>query len=159
MKQRSSSFVSSGTRRGICGVFGVVCAVGLLIVHSMHAVGSERTAAIAMGLVSIIVSWAVVHTTFMVNYACQYYGTPEGGIDFGTDRPTYADFAYLAFTVGMTFQVCDTALQTPALRRTLLKQALLSYVFGTAIIAASINLLAGLAKLARTAPLCRPEPY
>lgn len=121
-------------------------AVGLLIVQSTHAADSQRTAAIAMGLVSIVVSWAAVHTTFMLNYARQYYGTPEGGIDFGARRPRYADFAYLAFTVGMTFQVSDTTLQSAALRRTVLKQALLSYVFGTAIIAATINLLAGLGK-------------
>ncbi len=121
-------------------------AVGLLIVQSTHAADSERTAAIAAGLGSIIVSWAIVHTTFMLNYARQYYGTPEGGIDFGQQKPTYADFAYLAFTIGMTFQVSDTMVQSIALRRTVLKHALLSYVFGTAIIAATINLLAGLGK-------------
>jgi len=121
-------------------------AVGLLIVQSTHAADSERTVAIAVGLASIIVSWAVVHTTFMLNYARQYYGTPEGGIDFGEQKPTYADFAYLAFTIGMTFQVSDTMVQSIALRRTVLKHALLSYVFGTAIIAATINLLAGLGK-------------
>jgi uncharacterized membrane protein len=79
-----------------------------------------------------------------LNYARQYYGGLVGGIDFGSERPAYADFAYLAFTVGMTFQVSDTVLQSPALRRSVLKHALLSYVFGVAIIAATINLLAGL---------------
>jgi len=121
-------------------------AVGLLIGQSGHASGSGRTVAIGVGLVSVVVSWAVVHTTFMLNYARQYYGTPEGGIDFGAQKPAYADFAYLAFTIGMTFQVSDTVLQSPLLRRSVLKQALLSYVFGTAIIATTINLLAGLGK-------------
>ncbi|HSX06590.1 MAG TPA: DUF1345 domain-containing protein [Candidatus Saccharimonadia bacterium] len=117
-------------------------AVGLLISQS-HATDSERTAAISVGLASVVASWAVVHTTFMLNYARQYYGG-SGGIDFGTQQPTYIDFAYLAFTVGMTFQTSDTVLQSTGLRRTVLKQALLSYVFGTAIIATTINLLAGL---------------
>jgi len=121
-------------------------AVGLLIVQSAHTTGAERTVAIAVGLVSVVFSWAVVHTTFMLNYARQYYGNPEGGIDFGKQKPAYADFAYVAFTVGMTFQISDTALQTSALRRTVLKHAALSYVFGTAIIAATINFLAGLGK-------------
>jgi uncharacterized membrane protein len=58
--------------------------------------------------------------------------------------PRYADFAYLAFTVGMTFQVSDTDLQTAALRAAVLRQALLSYLLGAVILATIINLVAGL---------------
>jgi uncharacterized membrane protein len=68
------------------------------------------------------------------------------GIDFNQhDDPDYHDFAYLAFTIGMTYQVSDTDLTTRAVRRTALRHALLSYVFGTAIIAVTINVVAGLA--------------
>jgi len=96
-------------------------------------------------LVSVVVSWAVVHTLFLLKYARLYYGTPEGGVDFtGHGRPQYSDFAYLAFTIGMTFQVSDTSLQTKELRATVLKQALLSYVFGTVIIATTINTVVSL---------------
>ena len=69
----------------------------------------------------------------------------SGGVDFNEDRrPRYSDFAYLAFTIGMTFQVSDTDLTSKAMRTTALRHALLSYVFGTAIIATTINLIAGL---------------
>ena len=44
----------------------------------------------------------------------------------------------------MTFQVSDTALQTRKMRRIALGHALLSYLFGTVIIATTINALAGL---------------
>ena len=57
-----------------------------------------------------------------------------------------SDFAYLAFTLGMTYQVSDTALRTSQVRKIVLAHTLISYVFGAVIIAASINLLAGLAK-------------
>ena len=67
------------------------------------------------------------------------------GIDFaGAGPPGYADFAYLAFTIGMTFQVSDTAVRTPALRRTVLRHALLSYLFGTVVIAVGVNLVTNL---------------
>jgi len=56
----------------------------------------------------------------------------------------WSDFAYLAFTIGMTFQVSDTDLQTSALRRIALRHMLVSYLFGAVIIAVTINLLAGL---------------
>ena len=62
------------------------------------------------------------------------------------ERPCFSDFAYLAFTIGMTYQVSDTDLTTKGFRRLALRHALLSYLFGTVIIAATINLVAGLVK-------------
>ena len=66
-------------------------------------------------------------------------------MDFNQDEdPTYRDFAYLAFTIGMTYQVSDTNLTDGRIRATALRHALLSFVFGTAIIATMINVVAGL---------------
>jgi uncharacterized membrane protein len=45
----------------------------------------------------------------------------------------------------MTFQVSDTDLKTSEIRATALRHALLSYLFGSVILAATINLIAGLA--------------
>jgi uncharacterized membrane protein len=120
--------------------------VGVLLVESAGTSPVEEILTIGIGVVSIIISWAVVHTVFMLRYAGLYFNGNK--IDFNTinEEPTYADFAYLAFTVGMTYQVADTNLTTRELRRTVLQHAFLSYVFGTAIIAATINFLAGLAK-------------
>lgn len=125
----------------VASIFGVV----ILIFQATDTEEPLKFVYIAAALASVIVSWLVVHTTFMLNYAREYYGQPEGGIEFNSkERPKYSDFAYLAFTVGMTFQVSDTALVTSKLRALVLRQALLSYVFGTLIIAATINFLVGL---------------
>ena len=70
--------------------------------------------AIALAITSVVLSWAVVHTIFTLRYARLYYVGAAGGIDFKQDEPPrYTDFAYLAFTIGMTFQVSDTDLTTP----------------------------------------------
>ena len=58
--------------------------------------------------------------------------------------PRYADLASLSLSLGMTFQVSDTGLQESTIRATALRQALLSYLFGVVIVAATINLIAGL---------------
>lgn len=68
----------------------------------------------------------------------------QGGIDFGGESPDYLDFAYLALTIGMCFQVSDTDLTGKRVRRTALHHALLSYVFGTVIVAVTVNLVASL---------------
>jgi uncharacterized membrane protein len=68
-----------------------------------------------------------------------------GGVEFNeSDPPAYLDFAYIAFTVGMTFQVSDTSLKTKPIRRIALSHALMSYLFGAVIVAMAINIVASL---------------
>lgn len=104
--------------------------------------------ALGLGIGTVILSWAVVHTVFTLRYANLFYGDGKGaGIDFNQpEPPQYSDFAYLAFTIGMTFQVSDTDLKNGQIRATALRHMWLSYLFGTVIIATTINLVAGLAK-------------
>ena len=128
-------------------VASIASIVGVIMLFFQASTIEEplKSIYIAAALATIIVSWFVIHTTFMLTYAREYYGQPEGGIEFNSkEKPTYYDFAYLAFTVGMTFQVSDTVITSPNVRRIVLRQALLSYIFGTLIIAATINFLAGL---------------
>ena len=122
-------------------------AVGFMILQAGNSSGFTKAIEIALGLLSVVVSWFVVHTTFTLKYAGQYYSDPEGGIDFNqTKPPQYTDFAYLAFTVGLTFQVSDTNIQQTSIRKIIFKQSLLSYLFGTVIIATTINTIASLGK-------------
>ncbi len=121
--------------------------VGLLLTEGAQKNGPSPALAITVSLVSVVLSWSVVHLVFTTRYAQLYFAAPEGGIDFNEDDPPlYLDFAYLAFTIGMTFQVSDTNLKTKPIRGTALRHALLSYAFGAVILATTINLVAGLAK-------------
>ena len=100
------------------------------------------------GLVSILLSWVTVHMLFTLRYATLYYKDVEGGIDFNDKlfkRPRFSDFMYLAFTVGMTYQVSDTSVTDYKIRRTVLLQALVAFVFGVVIIASTINFIISLA--------------
>ena len=122
-------------------------AVGLVIVRAGNSSGAAESVQAGLGLASVVLSWCVVHTVFALRYASLYYSGTDGGMDFNQDAPPrYSDFAYMAFTIGMTFQVSDTELTTADVRGTVLRHALLSYLFGAVILAATINLLAGLAK-------------
>ncbi len=122
-------------------------AVAVVTLKAAHARGGEEAALVTVSVVSVFVSWTLVHTVFTLRYAALYYTGSDGGVDFNEDaKPTYADFAYVAFTIGMTFQVSDTSLTDTSVRRTALRHALLSYLFGAVILAATINLVAGLAR-------------
>ncbi len=100
----------------------------------------------AVGTAVVATSWVLVHTMFTLRYAKLYYERQVGGIDFNQSaEPAYQDFAYLAFTIGMTYQVSDTDLQTSAMRLTALRHGLLAFLFGTVIVATTINLVVQLA--------------
>jgi uncharacterized membrane protein len=120
------------------------------VVIGLHRASSAGTALQVVltvaSMVTIVLSWLVVHTLFVLRYAHLYYGVGSvAGIEMpGDQAPDYRDFAYLAFTVGMTYQVSDTVITDPTVRRTVLRHALLSYLFGTAIIASTISVLAAL---------------
>jgi len=102
---------------------------------------------VGFGLTSIVISWATVHMLYALRYAATYYSDPEGGIDFKTSgQPKFSDFLYFSYTVGMTYQVADTDLKTSSFRQIVLAHAMLSYIFGTAIIATTINFLVNLSK-------------
>jgi uncharacterized membrane protein len=121
--------------------------VGLVFARAGGGSGTELVGLVALGVGSVALSWALVHVTFTLRYARLYYSGSDGGIDFNQDEPpSYLDFAYVAFTLGMTFQVSDTDLKTPAIRHTALRHALLSYLFGSVILASIINLVAGLTR-------------
>lgn len=132
----------SGSDLAVVGAAVVSLVAVALVVFRGHEAGLTP---VVLGVASVVVAWALVHTVFTLRYTRQFYGDPVGGIDFGSDEhPTYRDFAYLSFTVGMTFQVSDTNVTSSDIRATVLRQALISYLFGVVIIAVTVNVLVGL---------------
>ena len=121
-------------------------AVGFGLVEAADQRGFTRGAVTALAVASVALSWAAVQAIFMLRYARLYY-SEGGGIDFNEDAaPDYRDFAYLAVTIGMTYQVSDTDLTSKPLRRAATRHSLLSYLFGTVIVAMMINVVAGLVR-------------
>jgi uncharacterized membrane protein len=122
-------------------------AVGLVLVRAGHTTGAAKPLLVGLSAISVVLAWSVVHTVFCLRYARFYYMDSRGGVDFNEhEPPCYSDFAYLALTIGMTFQVSDTDLTNKLIRRTALRHAVLSYMFGAIFIAITINLIAGLSK-------------
>jgi uncharacterized membrane protein len=97
---------------------------------------------------NVALSWAVINTVYAFKYARIYYfGEPDAeGIDFNQAQPpTYGDFAYMAFTVGMAYAVAETQPTSTHVRRIVLGHAVLSYMFGTGLLAIAVSLVTNLA--------------
>lgn len=120
--------------------------------YALHLAGREnaapRVGLIGVAVLTVVLSWSVINTFYTLRYADPYFRSKPGGIAFGAEddqqHPCYRDFAYIAFTIGMCYQVSDTTLRNPRVRNTALAHALLSYVFGVVIVAGSVNLISGL---------------
>jgi uncharacterized membrane protein len=122
-----------------------LAAVGLILAKAANTSGGMKALLIVIGVLSVVSAWQTVHGTFTLRYARLYYAGSPGGVNFNQEGPPdYADFAYLAFTIGMTFQVSDTALTERDVRRMALRHALLAYLFGAVIIGLIINVVASL---------------
>lgn len=121
-------------------------AVVVLLIRSNGDSNVDQGVTAGLALISVALSWALIHTLYMLRYARVYYTEPVGGINFNSpdEPPRYMDFAYVSFNLGMTFQMSDTTLQTSQLRSIVFKHALLSYLFGSVVLATLISLVAGL---------------
>lgn len=136
--------------RGLLSVVAILASiasiggVGMLIM-SANKQGGVLEALI--GVVAVVVAWFVVPTLYTVRYADLYYSEDDDGIDWNREgyQPTYTDFAYLAFDMAETYQVSDTSISSPAIRRSVLGQSLLSYLLGAVVLASTINLVIQLA--------------
>jgi uncharacterized membrane protein len=120
-------------------------AVAFTLVDARHHSGTQKGLLIALAISVVAISWTTIHLLFTVRYGDIYYAEPVGGVTFNDDdKPDYRDFAYLAFTIGMTYQVSDTNLTNKTIRHAVSRHALLSFVFGAVIIALAINTVASL---------------
>jgi uncharacterized membrane protein len=114
---------------------------------------AERVIHLAVGAATTTLSWALVHLLFALSYARVYYegadpaagAPPEGGLDFpGGHPPDYADFLYFSFVIGVASQTADVDISSRRMRRLALAHGLIAFVFNTVILAATINVAAGL---------------
>ena len=118
--------------------------VGYVVIAGSGS-GPESLRSAVLGILIVVASWFAVHTLYTVHYARLYYSDDPGGINFhDPEPPCFQDFAYLAYTVGMTYQVSDTEIGLRSIRATVLRHAMLSYLLGAVVLAVTINLIAGL---------------
>jgi uncharacterized membrane protein len=116
------------------------------------APGGEPVIYLVMIVVTIILSWSLVHTVFTLHYAHGYYGPAAddddagglvGGLEFPSEpRPDYWDFMYFSYVIGMTCQVSDVQVSGRGLRRLALIHGVVTFFFNTIILALTINIVA-----------------
>ncbi len=147
---RCRAAASDPGRRAAWMVLALGSAVSLFaavgIMRRARELLPEHTMLLTLGcLYAVTLAWTLTHASFALRYAHLFYRDDDvgvGGLTFpGESAPDLGDFAYFAFTLGMTFQVSDVAITARQIRRTALVHALLSFAYNTAILALVLNLV------------------
>jgi len=129
----------------IVGSIASLGAVVVVIVQARDAPALLGGLLAGVAVLSVAASWALIQTDYLLRYAHLYYAAPVGGIDFNqAEPPQYTDFAYFSVGLGMTYQVADTDVRDTGIRKIVIAQTLLGYLFGAIILGTIINLIASL---------------
>ncbi|HEX3950473.1 MAG TPA: DUF1345 domain-containing protein [Steroidobacteraceae bacterium] len=109
--------------------------------------GSTRTAHIALAALTLVDSWLLVPVMFTTHYADMFYSTASSSRPLrfpNTHQPVFWDFAYFSFTIAAACQTADVSTESTGIRRIVIAQTLISFLFNAAILGFAINVTAGL---------------
>lgn len=149
VRHRAPSSAMVGLTALCSALFGIF-AIALLL-GSLDTEGTPLAVRLAVGLLTTVLSWALVHLLFALEYAKLYYlpgpaEAPPGGLDFpGGQLPDYWDFLYFSFGIGIACQTADVSITGRAMRHMALAHGLIAFLFNTVILAATVNVAASLA--------------
>jgi uncharacterized membrane protein len=110
---------------------------------------TDRILHYLLAAATVLGSWFMLNTIFAFHYAHVYYRSaadsrplrfPEGG----SFEPDYWDFLYFSLTIGVAAQTSDVDVLTTSMRKAVIAQSVLVFLFNLAIIGLSINVAAGL---------------
>ncbi len=156
LKEKSADAMRRASARNDANRLLLLVIAAIASVAVLAAVAGElgqtqapKPAEIMLIVVTLALAWLFGNSVYALHYAHLFYradtdGKDAGGLDIpGTDEPTYWDFVYFAFTLGMTFQTSDVAIRTTQLRRVATAHSLVAFVFNLGIVAFTINVLGG----------------
>lgn len=138
----------------------IVAVVLVAVVVELTGIGGGHGTGLAISGATILLAWIFTNLLFALHYAHRFYAPGHaddaprrgdggdqdtGGLQFpGDEMPTYGDFAYFSFVLGMTFQVSDVVITSRDLRRFALYHALAAFLYNIVVVALSVSLISGL---------------
>jgi len=120
-------------------------AIVALLGTSAVGAAQRRSIELILATITIVLSWAFIHTMFALHYAHEFYDqSGVRGLAFpgGEEEPDYWDFLYFSLVIGMTSQVSDVGITTKEIRRTVAAHGVVSFFFNAALLALTVNIAA-----------------
>ncbi|RXD03482.1 DUF1345 domain-containing protein [Sphingomonas sp. UV9] len=145
-RMRRAAEENDANRAVLLGFSGTIMLV-ILVAVAKELQGKNDAVAIALTIATLALAWLFSNMIYTLHYAHLYYvddpdGKDAGGLDFpNCHEPDYWDFAYFAFTLGMTFQTSDVQITSRRARKAALGQCMAAFVFNIGVLAFTINVL------------------
>ena len=131
----------------ICAALLSLVAIVLMLSTVKQVSGSEKVMHVSLAAATVVSSWLLVPTMFMLHYADAYYSVTDENRPLlfpETRRPLFWDFAYFSFTIAAACQTADVATANTSIRKAVLAQSLIAFVFNASILGFAVNVSAGL---------------
>jgi uncharacterized membrane protein len=131
----------------ICAALLSLVAIVLLLSTVRQVSGFEKVMHVSLAAATVVSSWLLVHTMFVLHYADEYYSVTDEDRPLSfpeTRRPLFWDFAYFSFTIAAACQTADVATANTSIRKAVLAQSLIAFVFNASILGFAVNVSAGL---------------
>ncbi len=133
----------------ILGCLVSILAILVELTSLKHLSGTPRVLHLLLTGSTLVVSWALLPTSFAMHYAHHHYlhrtkDTTPMIFPEKPEEPGYWDFLYFSFTIAVASQTADVATGTTDIRQIALLQSVISFVFNLAILGLSVNVGAGL---------------
>ena len=129
--------------------FGIISLCVSDLGPHVHVSVLPRDLRVLVFFFSVLLIWMALHHGFAVHYASLHFkcqsregdGPAESIFEFpGVHSPVFFDFVYVAYTVGMTFEMSDVRARTTEVRKIVVVQSLLAFLYTTIAISAFIGL-------------------
>jgi uncharacterized membrane protein len=131
----------------ICAALLSLVAIVLLLSTVKQVSGFEKVLHVSLAAATVVSSWLLVPTMFMLHYADEYYSVADEDRPLlfpETRRPLFWDFAYFSFTIAAACQTADVSTANTSIRKAVLAQSLIAFVFNASILGFAVNVSAGL---------------
>jgi len=127
-------------------VTAALASLGAIVAELGSSAGvPRRPSHVILAVLTILLSWAFIHTIFALHYAHEFYDDDKGGglaFPGRNPEPDYWDFVYFSFVIGMTSQVSDVGVTSTRIRRTVTAHGVVAFAFNAALLALSVNIAA-----------------
>jgi uncharacterized membrane protein len=126
-------------------IAGIVIAVLFASIASETVGRKPEPLTKTLVIATLVLAWLFTNTLYAIHYAHLAYVKPDAGkagLEFsGTEQPSYWDFVYFAYTLGMTFQTSDVTITDEGIRRVVTVHCFAAFVFNIGVLAFTINVL------------------
>jgi uncharacterized membrane protein len=130
-----------------CAALLSLVAIIALLSTVRQVAGFEKAMHVTLAAATGIGSWLLVPTIFTLHYTDEFYSASDDDRPLlfpQTRRPVFWDFAYFSFTISAACQTADVSTANTSIRKVVLAQSLIAFVFNASILGFAINVSAGL---------------